>query len=135
MFLGNVDVAIANVAAPSIRAGLHASGVELELVVSGYTLAVAVLLVLPLVLGQEAGWPAWTPACLAASVLAFGALWAVERKVSARGGTPLVDPRLVARPAVALGLASQAAAMAVYSAVLASRAWAWAPCSPRCSGT
>ena len=40
MFLGNVDVAIANIAGPSIRAGLHASGGELELVVSGFTLAV-----------------------------------------------------------------------------------------------
>jgi hypothetical protein len=35
MFLANVDVAIANVAAPSIKAGLHAGGGELELVVSG----------------------------------------------------------------------------------------------------
>ena len=39
MFLANVDVAIANVAAPSIKAGLHAGGGELELVVSGYMLA------------------------------------------------------------------------------------------------
>jgi hypothetical protein len=35
MFLGNVDVAIANVAGPSIRSGLHASGGQLELIVSG----------------------------------------------------------------------------------------------------
>lgn len=41
MFLGNVDVAIANIAGPSIRASLHASGGELELIVSGYTLAYA----------------------------------------------------------------------------------------------
>ena len=39
MFLGNVDVAIANVAGPSIRSGLNASGGQLELIVSGYTLA------------------------------------------------------------------------------------------------
>jgi MFS family permease len=45
MFLANVDVAIANVAAPSIKTGLHAGSGELELVVSGYTLAYAVLLV------------------------------------------------------------------------------------------
>ena len=36
MFLGNVDVAIANVAGPSIRGELHASGGQLELpVVAG----------------------------------------------------------------------------------------------------
>ena len=35
-------------------------------------LTVAVLLLVePLVLGQDAGWPAWTWACLAASVPAF----------------------------------------------------------------
>src|SRR4029077_4889941 len=39
MFLANVDVAVANIAGPSIRMGLHASGGELELIVSGYTLA------------------------------------------------------------------------------------------------
>ena len=52
MFLGNVDVAIANVAGPSIKAGLRASGGQLELIVSGYTLAYAVLLVTCARLGQ-----------------------------------------------------------------------------------
>jgi MFS family permease len=56
MFLGNVDVAIANIAGPSIRAGLHASGGELELVVSGYTLACAVLLVTSAKLGEAHGY-------------------------------------------------------------------------------
>jgi MFS family permease len=56
MFLANVDIAIANIAAPSIRAGLHASGGELELVVSGYTLAYAVLLVTSARLGQVRGY-------------------------------------------------------------------------------
>jgi MFS family permease len=56
MFLANVDVAIANIAAPSIRASLHASGGELELVVSGYTLAYAVLLVTAARLGKARGY-------------------------------------------------------------------------------
>jgi MFS family permease len=77
-----------------------------------------VLLVLPLVLGQDAGWPAWTWACLVASVPAFAALWATERRIAARGGQPLVDPRLISRPAIGLGLASQATATATYFAVL-----------------
>jgi MFS family permease len=80
--------------------------------------AAMLLLVLPLVLGQDAGWPAWTWACLAASAPAFAALRVVERKVSARGGQPLVDPRLIARPQIGWGLASQAAATAAYFAVL-----------------
>ena len=80
--------------------------------------AAMLLLVVPLVLGQDAGWPAWTQACLAASVPAFAALWLVERKVSAQGGRPLVDPRLIARPEIGWGLASQAATTATYFAVL-----------------
>ena len=56
MFLGNVDVAVANVAGPSIRSGLHASGGQLELIVSGYTLAYAVLLVTCARLGQARGY-------------------------------------------------------------------------------
>lgn len=79
------------------------------------TLSVAlVLLVLPLVLGPGEGWPAWTWACLAASLPAFVLLWFTERKQ----GQPLVDPRLLARRAVGWGLASQSACTATYFAVL-----------------
>jgi predicted MFS family arabinose efflux permease len=76
--------------------------------------AAMLLLVLPLVLGQDSGWPAWTWACLAASAAAGTALWVVERGVVTRGGQPLVDPRLLARPEIGFGLASQAAANATY---------------------
>ena len=63
-------------------------------------------LVIPLVLGQDAGWPAWTWACLAGSGVRFAGLWTAERRLAARGGAPLVDPRLLSRPAIAWGLAS-----------------------------
>lgn len=55
-FMANIDVAIVNVAAPSIRDSLHASGGELELVVSGYTLAYALLLVTGARLGSTHGY-------------------------------------------------------------------------------
>lgn len=80
--------------------------------------AAMVLLVLPLVLGQDAGWPPWTWVCLAASGFAFTALWLVERWVSRRGGRPLVNLRLIARPAIGWALAAQAIATATYFAVL-----------------
>ncbi|HEX3778914.1 MAG TPA: MFS transporter [Pseudonocardiaceae bacterium] len=54
-FMANVDVAIVNVAAPSIRDGLHTSGGALELVVSGYSLAYALLLVTGARLGATHG--------------------------------------------------------------------------------
>ena len=81
-------------------------------------LSAAVLLTVPLVLGRDAGWPAWSLACLGASGPAFAVLWKVEAAVSARGGRPLVDPGLLARPVIGWGLASQAAATATYFAIL-----------------
>ncbi|MFJ1748809.1 MFS transporter [Streptomyces sp. NPDC088116] len=55
MFLGNVDIAVVNVAIPSIRDHLHASAGELELIVSGYTLAYAMLLITGARLGEIHG--------------------------------------------------------------------------------
>lgn len=84
----------------------------------GVLSAALLLLVLPLVLGRDERWPAWTWLSLASSAALFWALWAVERRVGARGGRPLVDPRLLARPAIGWGLASQAAATGTYFAIL-----------------
>src|SRR5581483_1664467 len=80
--------------------------------------AAMLLLVLPLVLGQDAGWPAWTWLSLAASGAAFGVLWALERRVAAGGRRPLVDPRLLTRPPIGWGLAAQTVATATYFAIL-----------------
>lgn len=56
IFLGNVDLAVVNIATPSIHANLHASGAELELIVSGYALAYAVLLITSARLGDIHGY-------------------------------------------------------------------------------
>jgi hypothetical protein len=80
--------------------------------------AAMLALVVPLVLGPDLHWPAWTWACLAVSGPAFAVLWAAERRVARRGGAPLIDPRLLARPVIAWGLAAQSAATATYFAVL-----------------
>ena len=55
-FMANVDTAIVNVAGPAIRHGLRASGGALEVVISGYTLAYAVLLVTGARLGDTRGY-------------------------------------------------------------------------------
>jgi len=44
-FMAVLDASVVNVAAPSIHAGLHASGAGLQLVIAGYTITYAVLLV------------------------------------------------------------------------------------------
>jgi MFS family permease len=80
--------------------------------------AALVALIVPLVLGQDEGWPAWTWASLAASGAAFAGLWFLQRRTAARGGRPLVDPALLARPAIGWGLASQSVATGTYFAIL-----------------
>jgi len=55
-FMANIDTAVANVAAPSIGAGLGASEGQVALVVSGYVVAFAVLLITGARLGSSLGY-------------------------------------------------------------------------------
>src|SRR5882724_11740128 len=54
-FMGLLDVYIVNVAMPTIGADLHASGASLQLVVGGYTIAYAMLLITGARLGDLYG--------------------------------------------------------------------------------
>ena len=56
VFMGNVDIAIVNIAMPSIRTSLHATGSELVLIASGYTLVYALMLIPGARLGEMAGY-------------------------------------------------------------------------------
>jgi MFS family permease len=79
------------------------------------TLSAAVLLiVLPLTLGRQVGWPAWTWLCLAASVPALAAFVAVESRAAA----PLLNLRVLAIPAVRWSLLAEAASTGTYYALL-----------------
>jgi MFS family permease len=74
--------------------------------VAGLAAAVpsVVLVVLPLVLGHEAGWPLWTYACMAAGAVLAGVFVAVERRVAARGGDPLLRLEVLRAPRLAAGI-------------------------------
>jgi Major Facilitator Superfamily len=54
-FMCIIDVLVVNVAMPAIAAGLHASGTSLQLVVGGYTIAYAMLLITGARLGDRYG--------------------------------------------------------------------------------
>jgi len=83
------------------------------------TLSASVLLVvLPLVLGRAEGWPAWTWLCLAASLPAFALFLAAQRRVTLRGGSPLVNLDAIARPRVAWALVTLLIATGTYYALL-----------------
>lgn len=76
------------------------------------------LLVAPLVLGRDVGWPLWAWLCLAASLPVFALFVRVERSIARRAGDPLMNVALLARRQVYFALVSQAATRAVYFALL-----------------
>jgi EmrB/QacA subfamily drug resistance transporter len=79
-------------------------------------------LVIPLVLGHELGWPAWSRILLAGSVIAFAGFVLVERAVAKSGGAPLVSGRVLRSPGLALAATSMLIGLAVYAGYLFSMA-------------
>jgi MFS family permease len=76
------------------------------------------LIVLPLVLGRELGWPDWTLGCVAAGLLLAGAFGVFERAVAARGGDPLLNLGVLRAPGLPAGLGTLLAVMAGYGGLL-----------------
>jgi hypothetical protein len=70
----------------------------------GLATAGLLLLVYPLVQGRDLGWPAWTFASMAASVLVLAGFAAWERRKKAADGSPLVDLALFRQRAFVAGL-------------------------------
>jgi EmrB/QacA subfamily drug resistance transporter len=108
VFLVNVPVgAVALIAAnrvlPESRSEttrrLDLAGVALA------TLALS-LVMIPAVEGRELGWPAWTFAAFAAAIPAAALFVAAERRIAARGGSPLVELGLFEARGFRVGLLS-----------------------------
>jgi hypothetical protein len=91
---------------------------QLDLAGVGVLSGALLMLVTPLVLGQDQGWPLWTWLSLLGSLPMFALFVRVERRVMRRDGHPLMSLALLARRQVALALLSQAANRAGYFALL-----------------
>jgi MFS family permease len=76
------------------------------------------LIVLPLVLGREEGWPAWCFGCIAAGAVLTVGFVLVERRVAARGGDPLLNLAVLRAPALPSGLVTLAATQIAYGGLL-----------------
>lgn len=76
------------------------------------------LVVLPLVLGHEQNWPLWTFLCMAAGLVLAVVFVAVERRVAARGGDPLLRLDVLRVPGVGTGLAALATGIIAYGGFL-----------------
>jgi len=80
--------------------------------------AAVLLLVVPLVLGHEEGWPAWTFGSLALSVVAIVVFALIERSVERRGGAPLIAERVLRAPGMPAALIALVLALAAYGGFL-----------------
>jgi hypothetical protein len=61
------------------------------------------LLLVPLLEGQSAGWPGWTWGCFAASILALAAFLGWERHLARRNRSPAIDLALFGNRRFAAG--------------------------------
>ncbi|MEN3538656.1 hypothetical protein AAH991_26330 [Microbispora sp. ZYX-F-249] len=69
------------------------------------------LVVLPLVLGREAGWPWWTYASIAAGIALAVVFVVAQRRTAARGGDPLLNLDVLRAAGMPSGLTTLVAAM------------------------
>ncbi|MFI9487622.1 MFS transporter [Promicromonospora sp. NPDC052451] len=99
---GLVAVVAAIVLLPRIVAGGTARGVD-ALGLLLVTVALVAILV-PLIEGEDAGWPWWTWTSLAGGLLLLVAFAFWERRVADRGRSPLVPPHLFSHPAFTGGV-------------------------------
>ncbi|MFN8515028.1 MAG: MFS transporter [Thermomicrobiales bacterium] len=106
VFLVNLPVGLVALGAAALLLTESRSATALRLDVGGVGLITLALLLLvyPLVQGRDAGWPWWAWLSLLAALPALGLFLWYERRVTARGGSPLVVLRLFRQRAFIAGL-------------------------------
>ncbi|MGW4898426.1 MFS transporter [Kitasatospora sp. NPDC004240] len=125
-FMAVLDTSIVNVAVPSIRTDLGASGAALQLVIAGYTIAYAVLLITGARLGARFGFSrlfqlglaVFTAASLACG-LAPATGWLIGFRVLQGAGSALMVPQVMSLVQRTFTGAARVRALGLYSAVLA----------------
>jgi hypothetical protein len=64
------------------------------------------LIVLPLVLGHELGWPAWCFLSIAVGLVLAAVFVPLERRIAARGGDPLLNLAVLRAPGIGSGIST-----------------------------
>ena len=80
------------------------TAITVDLLGASIVAVASALLVLPLNYGQSQGWPLWTWLSIAASIGGFALFAVQQRRLTARGGVPLVTPSLFRKTAYTVGL-------------------------------
>jgi MFS family permease len=105
----SIDSSAGNATANGKDSGTESSTANGRLDVIGAITLTAGLtaIVLPLLDGRQAGWPAWSWASLGAGPVLLAAFALHLRRTRNRGGQPLLDPAIFAVGALRAGLATQ----------------------------
>jgi EmrB/QacA subfamily drug resistance transporter len=93
----------------------------------GFALLTAglLLLLIPLIEGEQDGWPAWCLACFGACVVVFALLAAWEITAERRGGDPLLNPGLLRQTSFSAGAIFAVAYFAGFSSVFFTLSILW----------
>ena len=126
-FMALLDVTVVNVAMPTIGRTLHASGAELQLVVAGYTVSYAMMLITGARLGEEygrrrvflAGVAVFTLASLTCGIAPGIGVLIGARFVQGAGAAAMM-PQIMSVIQVRFDGAARARALSAYTAVLSS---------------
>jgi MFS family permease len=126
-FMALLDVTIVNVAMPTIGRSLHASGAELQLVVAGYTVSYAMLLITGARMGDLygrrrmflAGVALFTAASLICGIAPGIGVLIAARFVQGAGAAAMM-PQIMSVIQVRFDGAARARALSAYTAVLSS---------------
>ena len=128
-FMAVLDASVVNVAAPSIHASLHTSGAGLQLVIAGYVITYAVLLVtgarLGDILGHRrmflSGLAVFTLASLGCGMATSTAVLVTLRFIQGAGAATMI-PQVLSLIQRTFTGAARARPMRLYAAVLAGGA-------------
>jgi MFS family permease len=117
------DVVSGAGAGSGVRSGIGSgvrsgSGRRVDLAGLAFAVPAVFAIVLPLMLGHQEHWPWWVPGGIGAGLVLAVAFVAVERRVAARGGDPLLNLRVLTAPGLASGLTAMVLLMASYGGFL-----------------
>jgi hypothetical protein len=116
VFLVNVPIGVILLAvgARALPHGKGEDGRTLDLPGLALLTPAVLALVLPLVLGQPEGWPVWGWALMAAVVPLIALFAFAERRLAARGGTPLIPGSVLSLPGIAVAIGGLFTVMLVF---------------------
>jgi EmrB/QacA subfamily drug resistance transporter len=83
------------------------------------------LLLIPLVEGEQDGWPAWTWICFGGCVVVFALLAAWELRADKRGGDPLLKPGLLRQTSFSAGAVFALAFFGGFSSIFFTLSILW----------